>query len=172
GRRVRYPRRQECRRAVRRRSRHPGMSRSPHRSSGADDPHDARPGRRASAGLFAARGASSRCKHISCVDAHEHEANNMRIAVLGGGHGAYAAAADLSEKGHEVRLWRRDAEAFAPVLTSGAIRLIDAEGSRTVPIAKTTTDIGIAVRGAELILIPSPASAQPDISRAIAPHLE
>lgn len=37
----------------------------------------------------------------------------MRIAVLGGGHGCYAAAADLSEQGHEVRLWRRDAAALA-----------------------------------------------------------
>ena len=37
----------------------------------------------------------------------------MKIAVLGGGHGCYAAAADLSEAGHEVRLWRRDAAALA-----------------------------------------------------------
>lgn len=96
----------------------------------------------------------------------------MRIAILGGGHGAYAAAADLSEKGHEIRLWRRDTAAFAPVLSGGAIRVIDADGSRTVEIAEPTTDIGVAVRGAELILIPSPASAQADIARAIAPHLE
>ena len=96
----------------------------------------------------------------------------MRIAILGGGHGAYAAAADLSEKGHEVRLWRRDAAAFAPVLASGAIRVIDADGSRTVAIANPTTDIGVAMRGAQLILIPAPASAQPDIARAIAAHLE
>ena len=37
----------------------------------------------------------------------------MRIAVLGGGHGCYAAAADLSDAGHELRLWRRDAAALA-----------------------------------------------------------
>jgi opine dehydrogenase len=96
----------------------------------------------------------------------------MRIAILGGGHGAYAAAADLSEKDHEVRLWRRDAAAFAPVLSSRAIRVRDIDGVRTVPIANPTTDIGVAVRGAQLILIPSPASAQPDIARAIVPHLE
>ena len=29
----------------------------------------------------------------------------MEIAVLGGGHGCYAAAADLSEKGHHTRFW-------------------------------------------------------------------
>ena len=96
----------------------------------------------------------------------------MRIAVLGGGHGAYAAAADLSEKGHEIRLWRRDASAFAPVLERRVIRIRDLDGMRNASIAIPTTDIAVAVRGAELVLIPAPASAQPDIARAIAPHLE
>ncbi|MEK6245317.1 MAG: NAD/NADP octopine/nopaline dehydrogenase family protein [Pseudomonadota bacterium] len=95
----------------------------------------------------------------------------MKIAVLGGGHGAYAAAADLSEKGHEIRLWRRDAAAFAPVLESRAIRVRDVDGVRNASIATPTTDIGVAVRGAQLILVPSPASAQSDIAKAIAPHL-
>jgi opine dehydrogenase len=63
----------------------------------------------------------------------------MRIAVLGGGHGSYAAAADLAEQGHEVRLWRRDAAAFAPVLQSGAIRLKDVKGSRRAWCARSST---------------------------------
>jgi len=95
----------------------------------------------------------------------------MEIAVLGGGNGCYAAAADLSEQGHNVRLWRRDAQAFAPVLQSGVITLKDAAGARAVPVHHPTTDIAQAVRGAELILIPSPATAQVDIARAITPHL-
>ncbi|MEK9647083.1 MAG: glycerol-3-phosphate dehydrogenase, partial [Alphaproteobacteria bacterium] len=40
----------------------------------------------------------------------------MKVAVLGGGHGCYVAAADAAEAGHSVRFWRRDADAFAPVL--------------------------------------------------------
>ena len=95
----------------------------------------------------------------------------MRIAVLGGGHGCYAAAADLSEAGHEVRLWRRDAAALAPVVEAGTISLIDANGSRAVGIAMATADIGAALAGAELIVVPSPAIAQEDIARAMAPHL-
>ena len=95
----------------------------------------------------------------------------MRIAVLGGGHGAYAAAADLSEQGHELRLWRRDAAALEPARAAGSIGLIDAAGRRRVPIACLTTDAGEAVRGAELVLLPSPATAQDDIADAIAPHL-
>ena len=47
----------------------------------------------------------------------------MKIAVLGGGHGCYAAAADLAEQGHEVRMWRRDAAAFAPLLATQTITL-------------------------------------------------
>ncbi len=95
----------------------------------------------------------------------------MKIAVLGGGNGCYAAAADLSEAGHEVRLWRRDAAALRPVVDTGAIVLKDAKGRREVAIARATADIGVALRGAELILIPSPAIAQRDIARALAPHL-
>ena len=95
----------------------------------------------------------------------------MRIAVLGGGHGCYAAAADLSEAGHEVRLWRRDAAALAPVVETGTIGLIDANGSRDVGIAMATADIGAALAGAELIVVPSPAIAQEDIARAMAPHV-
>jgi opine dehydrogenase len=101
----------------------------------------------------------------------QHGAAAMEIAVLGGGHGCYAAAADLSESGHEVRLWRRDAAALQPVIDSGAIVLKDAGGSRDVRLARATTDIALAVRGAQLVVIPSPAVAQADIARAMAPHL-
>lgn len=95
----------------------------------------------------------------------------MKIAVLGGGHGCYAAAADLTEQGHEVALWRRSAEALAPLLDEPVITIKDAAGERPVQIAQVCTDIGEAVRGAELVLIPSPATAQTDIARAMAPHL-
>ncbi|MBU1361822.1 MAG: NAD/NADP octopine/nopaline dehydrogenase family protein [Gammaproteobacteria bacterium] len=95
----------------------------------------------------------------------------MHIAILGGGHGCYAAAADLSEAGHDVRLWRRDAAALAAVQRAGAITLKDARGARDVPIALATADIGEALRGAALIVIPSPAIAQDDIARAMSPHL-
>ena len=33
----------------------------------------------------------------------------MNVAVLGGGHGAFTTAADLTLAGHRVRLWRRAA---------------------------------------------------------------
>ena len=96
----------------------------------------------------------------------------MEIAVLGGGHGCYAAAADLSEQGHSIRLWRRDAKALKPVLDSSTIHIKDDHGERPVILDVVTTDIGEAVKGAQLILIPSPAIAQKDIAHALAPHLQ
>ena len=95
----------------------------------------------------------------------------MKIAVLGGGNGAYAAAADLSEQGHEVRLWRRDAAALAPAQAAGSIHLKDVRGARDVAIARITPEIGVAVRGADLILLPGPAPSQVGIAQAMAPHV-
>ncbi len=96
----------------------------------------------------------------------------MEIAVLGGGNGSYAAAADLSEQGHRVRFWRRDAEALGPVIESREILLTDVRGRRGIEIALATADLGQAVSGADLIVAPTPAFAQEDLARALAPHLD
>jgi opine dehydrogenase len=90
----------------------------------------------------------------------------MKIAVLGGGHGAYAAAADLAEQGHEVRHWRRKASELSSTIT-----LVDEKGSRSVSI-RAEQDIGRSVSDTDLILVPGPATAQMDIARAMAPHVK
>ena len=58
----------------------------------------------------------------------------MRIGVIGGGHGCYAAAADLVEKGHRVRLWRRDGAAFDRLRQAGALTVTDYRGTRRIPL--------------------------------------
>ncbi|TNF64781.1 MAG: glycerol-3-phosphate dehydrogenase [Rhodobacteraceae bacterium] len=96
----------------------------------------------------------------------------MKIAVLGGGNGSTAAAVDLTEAGHDVRFWRRDGAAQDRLRAAGnTLSLKDHRGTRPVRIPLVTSDIGEAVRGAELIVCPTPAVAQADIARALAPHL-
>jgi opine dehydrogenase len=96
----------------------------------------------------------------------------LEIAVLGGGNGSFAAAGDLALGGHRVRMWRRDAAAVAAHRASGGtITVKDFRGSHTATPALVTTDIAEAVRGAELIVCPTPAFAQADIARRLAPHL-
>ena len=96
----------------------------------------------------------------------------MQIAVLGGGNGSLAAAGDLALEGHEVRLWRRDRAAIeAHRATGGIIVLEDFHGRHEPRLALVTSDIAEAVLGASLILCPTPATAQADIAKTLAPHL-
>ncbi len=96
----------------------------------------------------------------------------MKIAVLGGGNGSFAAAGDFALARHDVRLWRRDAEAVAAHRAAGGtITVKDFAGRHEARPSLITTDMGEAVNGAELILCPAPATAQHDIAQALAPHL-
>jgi opine dehydrogenase len=96
----------------------------------------------------------------------------MKIAVLGGGNGSFAAAGDMALASQDVRLWRRDAAAVkAHNAAGGIITVKDFRGRHEAKPSLVTTDIAEAVRDAELILSPAPATAQPDIARALAPHL-
>ena len=52
----------------------------------------------------------------------------MKIAVLGGGNGSFAAAGDLALQGHEVRLWRRDTAAVAEHRANGS-RILSLPGT-------------------------------------------
>jgi opine dehydrogenase len=96
----------------------------------------------------------------------------MRIAVLGGGNGAFAAAGDLALADHEVRMWRRDRAAVeAHNAAGGTIVVKDFRGTREAKPSLITSEVADAVHDAQLILCPAPATAQPDIAGALAPHL-
>ncbi len=96
----------------------------------------------------------------------------MKITVIGGGHGCFAAAAEFTEKGHELCWWRRDAEAHEAVRAAGGLNVKDRHGSRHVPMNNLETDLGKAIRGAKLIVIPLPATTHEDLAARMAPHLE
>lgn len=96
----------------------------------------------------------------------------MKVAVLGGGNGSYAAAADLADQGHEVRLWRRDASAIdALKANNNCLTLKDFKGERTVSLALVSASIEEVVSGTVLIVCPTPATAQRDIAELLAPYL-
>lgn len=96
----------------------------------------------------------------------------MKITVLGGGHGSYAAAAALSDQGNEVHFWRRDVSAFAELLQSKTLTLLDEQGEREVGIAHVGTDLAAAVSAARLVVIPLPATAHIALAEQLAPLLE
>lgn len=96
----------------------------------------------------------------------------LEVAVLGGGHGCYAAAAALSEQGHTVRFWRRDAQGLQVVLDSRQIAIRDQCGERRISIARPTISLPEAVSGADLIVIPLPSTSHEALSLALCPLLK
>lgn len=97
-----------------------------------------------------------------------------RVAVLGGGAGGHAVAAEAVWGGHTVTLAElpQFAEALAPVRAS---RTIEVLGRGADPLAAkvdaVTTDIGAAVSTAELVFIVAPCFGHQAMSEACAPHL-
>ena len=88
----------------------------------------------------------------------------MKIAILGGGHGCYAAAADLSEADHEVLSLAARRGCAGATLRAGASCSRTLTACATCRSPAPPSDIAAAVRGAELIVIPTPAIAQDDIA--------
>lgn len=95
----------------------------------------------------------------------------MRVAVLGGSHGAYATAADLSLAGHQVRLWRRQDGDLAPVRAAGGISLVAAGRKGVARPERLTADLAEALADAEVVIIPLPATAHQDLARRLAKEL-
>lgn len=94
----------------------------------------------------------------------------LKLAVIGGGNGSFAAVVDAVEAGHDVRWWRRSMASFGPVADSRCVKVIDHAGTRQVPVSPTD-DLAAALDGAELILAPIPAFGQQELAQALAPHL-
>lgn len=95
----------------------------------------------------------------------------MIVAVLGGGNGGYAAAADLTLRSHTVRFWRRAGAEVDAVRAAGGIALVADGETRQAPVALVTADLGEAVQNADVILVAMPATAQEDLAKRLAPHL-
>jgi len=102
----------------------------------------------------------------------------MRISVLGGGHGCYAAAAELAEKGHDVRWWRRDGAAFEGLRDAGALTVTDYRGTRHVPLGhgpghlQLADALGDAVADAQLLVIPLPSTTHDALAVELAPLVQ
>ncbi len=97
-----------------------------------------------------------------------------KIAVLGGGNGAHAMAADMALHGFEVAL--AELPAFAgrikKLLRTKTIRLGGVGRTGKVKLALATTDVGAAIEGAEIVNFVMPAMGQGPFLEAALPHLK
>jgi opine dehydrogenase len=101
--------------------------------------------------------------------------DRKRIAVLGGGNGAHAMAADLVLKGYEVNMCEAPEfkENISTTLERQAIDLIDAWGEKhTVKLNMVTTNFAEALNGVSYIMMAVPAIGTKSFFNSILPYLE
>lgn len=93
-----------------------------------------------------------------------------RVAVLGAGHGGQAMAGHLALMGCPVTLYNRSHDRIAPIEVSGGIELTgQIEGVGKLDLV--TTDIDLAIKDAELIMVVVPANGHAPLAELAAPYL-
>jgi opine dehydrogenase len=94
-----------------------------------------------------------------------------RVAVLGGGNGSFATAADFALQGYEVRMWSKFPDELKNIKQTGKIRVSGPLIQGDAPIAMIADDIGEALHDVEVIVSIMPAFAQISIAESLIPHL-
>lgn len=95
-----------------------------------------------------------------------------KVAVLGGGNGAFAMASDLALQGFEVRMWSKFFEEFKEIKKNHTIKVSGPLIQGEAKISIITDKIEEAVKGADLICSPIPAFTQTSVAASLLPHLE
>ena len=94
-----------------------------------------------------------------------------KIAVLGAGNGGCAAAADLTLRGYEVRLFSRSDATLLPIIKQGGITLSEAGEERFAAPYFHSPHIVPVIDGVDLIIVAAPALAHEYLAQSMAAHL-
>jgi opine dehydrogenase len=90
------------------------------------------------------------------------------VAVIGAGNGGLAAAADLAQRHHEVRLFNRSPEPIRALQAQNGIRASGMLSEGVTEIVLATTSLKEAVLGAEVVVVVLPVNAHSDIAAGLA----
>jgi len=94
-----------------------------------------------------------------------------KIAILGAGNGGCAAAADLTLRGFEVRLFSRSESTTARLGKLGEIELIEGGVSKKAAPAFISSQLPPAIQGVDLIVVATPAVGHEYLAENLAGHL-
>ena len=94
-----------------------------------------------------------------------------KIAVLGAGNGGCAAAADLTLRGYEVRLFSRSENTLMPIAKRGGIEVVEDGVEQFATPFMVNAHLAPVANGADLIIIAAPAVAHEYLAKNLAPYL-
>jgi opine dehydrogenase len=95
-----------------------------------------------------------------------------KIAILGAGNGGCAAAADLTLRGYEVRLFSRSDATLLPIIKRGGITLSEAGEENFAAPYFHSPHIVPVIEGVDLIIVAAPAVAHEYLAQSMAAHLQ
>jgi opine dehydrogenase len=95
-----------------------------------------------------------------------------KIAVLGAGNGGCAAAADLTLRGYEVRLFSRSHATLLPIIKQGGITLSEAGEEKFAAPYFYSPHIVPVIDGVDLIIVAAPAVAHEYLAQSMARYLQ
>ena len=100
----------------------------------------------------------------------------MNITVIGAGNAGTTIAADLKHKGHRVTLLKTSSSLhnnhFNKIIQDKIITVDDLHGTYRVVLDEITTDVELAMKNAEVIIIFVQSLYHKDIIKRIAPYIQ
>ena len=98
----------------------------------------------------------------------------MKITVIGCGNGAFATAADLSARGHEITLYVQEEHKknFDAIRETKIIKTTGVGPVGDIAIHEITNDIEVAMNDYDLIIPVLPSFAHEDVAKTIAPYIK
>ncbi len=97
---------------------------------------------------------------------------NLKVTVCGAGHGGLAMAGHIALIGAQVTLFSAFERELEPVIKNGGIEIVGDEVAGFAKLHKVTSAIDEAIRGANLIMICSPALGHSTYPALMTPYLE
>jgi opine dehydrogenase len=97
---------------------------------------------------------------------------SKKVAILGGGNGAFAMASDLALQGFEVRMWSKYFDEFKEIEKTHTIKVSGPFEQGEARISVITDKMEEAIKGADLICSPIPAFTQLSVAESLLPHIE
>ncbi len=95
----------------------------------------------------------------------------QKIAILGAGNGGCAAAADLTLRGYEVRLFSRSETTLLPIVKRGGIEMLENGVEKFARPFFVGSHLPAVVNGADLIIIAAPSVAHEYLAENLAHNL-
>jgi len=95
----------------------------------------------------------------------------QKIAILGAGNGGCAAAADLTLRGYEVRLFSRSETTLLPIVKRGGIEMLENGVEKFARPFFVGSHLSAVVNGADLIIIAAPSVAHEYLAENLAHNL-